>query len=361
MVQLKTKKPYFSVIIPTYKRGHVIKHALNGLKKQTYKNFEVLVVIRSSGDKTETVVDDYAKCLNIKKFVLPSNYSHWHQLNCGIINARGTVVCFLDDDAVPTSNWLEVQFKVYEKLGVGGIAGDVIKARLLRGIPVPFHDNPSEVIPAYTTFGENFSLTFWRRLSLTFWKKPIEGLENYLIYITKSGTIEKSTQYKRGKVRSVLGMGANMSVLRAAMGDFIFPELWYGSQWEQLLGWQLLRKKYTLIFCPEVQVFHLSHGQTMSRYFKDKQIIFARVAGMQLFFYNLYALEEQFSIKHRLLSILFRSVVFLKKMDKDRYTNQSALRGLIYGNLLGITWLLSKKLRIKYSPLKSLWSKTPSK
>jgi glycosyltransferase involved in cell wall biosynthesis len=50
-----------SVLIPTYKRAHLIIHVLEGLKKQTYSNFEVLVVLKSSGDGTEQILKNFEK------------------------------------------------------------------------------------------------------------------------------------------------------------------------------------------------------------------------------------------------------------------------------------------------------------
>jgi len=49
-----------SVIIATYRRGHLIKHCLESLARQTYRNFETVVVYKPSGDETE-------KVLSIKK------------------------------------------------------------------------------------------------------------------------------------------------------------------------------------------------------------------------------------------------------------------------------------------------------
>jgi glycosyltransferase involved in cell wall biosynthesis len=344
--------PYFSVVIPTYKRGHVIEHALDGLRKQTFKNFEVVVVVRSSGDGTEGKVDSYASYFNIKKVVLSNKYHHWDQLNYGIRNSSGSIISFLDDDAIPLPNWLEMQAYIFGQSGVGGIAGDVITARIVDGSAVPLAKDASEIIPmGYRPALETIGSFLWSR--------PLKGLENNLIYITKSGTVEKSIHCNSNTiVRSVLGMGTNMSVLREALGDFVFPQLWNGSRWEQFLGWYLWRRGYSLLFCPEVKVYHLAHGQTLSRFIKDGRTTFARSAGMQLFFYNLYELERQLSIMYKLVSNIFELTVYMKKMAEDKNTNQAKLKGLIYGNLLGMTWLISKKLKLDYSPLEALGTQT---
>jgi glycosyltransferase involved in cell wall biosynthesis len=345
--------PYFSVIIPTYKRGHIIDHPLNGLTKQTFKNFEVIIVIRSSGDGTEDRVDRYADRLRIRKFVLSDRYQHWDQLNYGVIQAHGAVLAFLDDDAVPLPNWLELQSKIYAGPNMGGIAGNVLTARIVDGSAVPLAQDASEIIPfGYKPALENIGAYLWLR--------PLSGLENNLVYITKAGAVEKNVHcIANAHIKSVLGMGANMSVSRKAMGSFLFPPLWSGSQWEQFLGWHLWRRGYDLVFCPEIKVYHLAHGQTLSRFIKDKHIISAREAGIQLFFYNLYGLEKQLSTMHKFVSTLFRFAIFMRKMAKNKDTNQAKLKGLIYGNLLGMTWLISKRLKLKFTPSETLKTKMP--
>ncbi|HUW49173.1 MAG TPA: glycosyltransferase [Patescibacteria group bacterium] len=344
--------PYFSVIIPTYKRGHIIDHALNGLTKQTFKNFEAVIVIRSSGDGTEERVDSYADRLCIRKFVLSNRWQHWDQLNYGISKAQGSVLAFLDDDAVPLPNWLELQSKIYVGPNIGGIAGNVLTATIVDGNAVPLEQDASEIIPRYKPALENIGAYLWL--------KPLSGLENNLIYITKAGAVEKNVHCSaNAHIKSVLGMGANMSVSRKAIGSFLFPPLWSGSQWEQFLGWHLWRRGYDIVFCPEVKVYHLAHGQTFSRFIKDKHIISAREAGVALFFYNLYGLEKQLSMMHKVVSTMFKFAVFIRKMTEDKDTNQAKLKGLTYGNLLGMTWLISKGLKLTYTPSETLKTKMP--
>ena len=46
-------RPLVSVTVCTFKRRHIIKHMLDGLTRQTYKNFELVIVLKPSGDGTE--------------------------------------------------------------------------------------------------------------------------------------------------------------------------------------------------------------------------------------------------------------------------------------------------------------------
>ena len=58
-------KPIFSVIIPTYNTGKIIRKTLDSLVGQTYKNFEVIVSDDGSKDETLSIVREYGAKLNL--------------------------------------------------------------------------------------------------------------------------------------------------------------------------------------------------------------------------------------------------------------------------------------------------------
>lgn len=95
-----TGKPAVSILIPTFKRAHLISYVFEGLRKQTYKDFEVVVVLKPSGDGTEDIVKKYKKWLNINLIFQNRGYVV-DALNLGFENAQGKIIAFLDDDAIP--------------------------------------------------------------------------------------------------------------------------------------------------------------------------------------------------------------------------------------------------------------------
>jgi len=54
------KNPTVSVIIPTYNRVHLIGKAIKSVLNQTYKDFEIIVVVDGSADDTEEIVKNYS-------------------------------------------------------------------------------------------------------------------------------------------------------------------------------------------------------------------------------------------------------------------------------------------------------------
>lgn len=89
----------FSIIIPAriYTKG--LELTLTKIQDQTYKNFEVIVIM----DFEENIDKNFDKTT----FIFSGIKSPGEKRNLGIKRALGEFIAFLDDDAYPDSNWLE--------------------------------------------------------------------------------------------------------------------------------------------------------------------------------------------------------------------------------------------------------------
>jgi glycosyltransferase involved in cell wall biosynthesis len=91
-----------SIVIPTYNRGKLIKKAIISILKQTYQDFELIVVDDNSNDDTEDIVktiDDN----RIKYIKHEENRGANAARNTGIKNSVGEYIAFQDSD----DEWLE--------------------------------------------------------------------------------------------------------------------------------------------------------------------------------------------------------------------------------------------------------------
>lgn len=104
-----------SVIIPTYNRYHPLLRTIESVKKQTYKNIEIIVVNDCSTEK-EYYEHNWSdiKMIHLEKnsksvfgFSCPGGY----QRNFGMKKATGKYFAFCDDDDIWLPNKLEVQIK----------------------------------------------------------------------------------------------------------------------------------------------------------------------------------------------------------------------------------------------------------
>lgn len=103
-----------SVIIATYRREESLERALNSLTKQTYKNFEV-VIVDDNADKTwnEKVYKIISKFNGISVNYIKNNenFGSAKSRNIGIDASKGEYITFLDDDDVYLPKKIENQIK----------------------------------------------------------------------------------------------------------------------------------------------------------------------------------------------------------------------------------------------------------
>ncbi len=108
--------PKVSTIIPTYNSSAFIERAVGSVLRQTFTDWELLIVDDGSTDDTVELVTKFIKQdSRIKLFRTPQN-SGGPALpkNIGIENARGEYVAFLDHDDEWLPEKLAKQLKVFE-------------------------------------------------------------------------------------------------------------------------------------------------------------------------------------------------------------------------------------------------------
>jgi glycosyltransferase involved in cell wall biosynthesis len=88
--------PYFSVVIPTYNRASFIQAAIDSVLRQSYRDFEIIVVDDGSTDHTESVVRSVLD--DRLRYLRKPNGERGAARNFGTREARGTYVTFLDSD-----------------------------------------------------------------------------------------------------------------------------------------------------------------------------------------------------------------------------------------------------------------------
>ena len=225
------------------------------------------------------------------------------------------------------------------------MAGDVKPAIIKNNEVFKYMNINSEIIPEYNIFMHNYARKIFYR--------PIEGQENYLIYISKAGKVSYNINMAKiatkKSVYSLLGMGTNMSVISKVIKNFIFPTEWIlGISNEQYLAWYIWKKGYKMIFNPNIKVWHIHHEDTLSRNIKNRKKDTLRRIEENLLFYRLYEVEPSLNILYKLVSSLFDIFISIKLGDIPN------ILGIIISNIIGVKWLLSKKYKGKYNPINDL-------
>ncbi|MDO5115683.1 MAG: glycosyltransferase family 2 protein [Synergistaceae bacterium] len=104
-----------SVITPAYNCASTIEDTIRSVLKQTYENWEMLIVDDCSVDDTSVVVEAYTKKdSRIKLIKLEKNSGSAHARNTAIKNAEGRYIAFLDSDDLWKPSKLEKQIAYME-------------------------------------------------------------------------------------------------------------------------------------------------------------------------------------------------------------------------------------------------------
>lgn len=113
--------PTFSIVINTLNRATLLAKTLDSLRWLAYRGrFEVIVVNGPSTDHSQDVIDAWLPAIRAARCDV-ANLSV--SRNIGICMARGDIVAFIDDDAIPEPEWLEQLARAYDTPAVGAAGG----------------------------------------------------------------------------------------------------------------------------------------------------------------------------------------------------------------------------------------------
>ena len=113
-------KPLVSIIIRTKNEERWITHCLSSVFKQSYRDFEVILVDNQSTDRTLEKV----KPFSIQKVVTCDAYRPGKALNLGIRESRGTHLVCLSGHCIPANeHWLANLLRNFESQAVCGVYG----------------------------------------------------------------------------------------------------------------------------------------------------------------------------------------------------------------------------------------------
>lgn len=336
-------QPWVTVVIPTYKRAAILRRILQVFERQTYRDFDLVVVVKPSGDGTEALLEEAAQKIKVQMIKQTAGYIV-DAYFLGVKHSTGDIVAFLDDDAIPADDWLEQIVRLFRMHDVAGVTGD--------SCPVVLNGD------GYRIIAEPEAPTSYTRFDFALFGRPLKGLEDYKNCIASSGLVYErgNNAYwrKRGATKALL-RGPSMAVLGDVLRSIDLRGEWIlGCAWEMVLGWHIWRRGLKMIYSPNVKVYHIVHGRTSSRDFMAPRTDLLWAIEAELLFYRLYPEEPQLSLICKLESDLLRVLHSLKNMRSNIPYNLSKVAGIFLGNVIGAKWLIYKLLGASYSPLVDL-------
>ncbi len=111
-----------SVVILTYNRCEDLRRCLNSLMKQSYKNFEILVIDNGSTDCSPDVLKSYAVRVIIN---LTKKLSYL--FNLAWKNTTGDYIVYIADDVELHHDWLKYALETFREYSeIGAVGGPII-------------------------------------------------------------------------------------------------------------------------------------------------------------------------------------------------------------------------------------------
>ena len=129
-----------SVLLSTYNNEKTIKDSIASILKQTYKNFELLIIDDGSEDNTLQICKSFSDS-RIKLFKNDSNIGLTKSLNKVSQYATGKYLARQDGDDISLNNRLQKQIAVFNKLD----NLDIVTSRA-------YIKNSNRIIPKYRNY-----------------------------------------------------------------------------------------------------------------------------------------------------------------------------------------------------------------
>lgn len=256
-----------SVIVPTYKGSLFIPYLLDSLGRQVFSDFEVVIVVKPSGDKSENIIRDKCRklCLSYKILRQKEGYLT-HALNMGIEQSVGDVLLFTDDDAVLPKDWVMRHIESHSIFQYcGAISGSRISLTHIRGNSSEFFGRQSSKYRRRLRKGKMASQILRKirwGLSGGLIEKPHPMFKDYRlgVFITRNFRVAHGPNIFNKACLSLPHYGTNMSFKREVLENVFLPEhpmIRVAPYWEQYLGASVVLNGWHALYDPEISVYHV--------------------------------------------------------------------------------------------------------
>ena len=215
------KRPYLSIIIPTYNSAKTLPTLLDSIFTPDFSDFEVILVDDGSTDETKNVVKDYSL-----RYYFIKNSGPARARDFGSKKARGEILVFFDSDVILFPHTLGRIKKIFANKDMKAVTGFWDKKQKTK-----------DFFPRYKALRE------W-----VYWMKEDIGKYNYL-FSTRVAAVRKKVYWEVGGF-----IGERKGIDELEDVEFSYR----------------LTKKYPIVFDPKVMVHHEfdAFGKFMKKYFR---------------------------------------------------------------------------------------------
>ncbi len=99
--------PLISVIIPSKDNPDMLKECIESIKKDSYKDVEIVVVDNGSSEENKDIITKLSESLGFKYIYEKKDFNYSYMNNKGIKASKGEIILLLNDDVTLVSDSLE--------------------------------------------------------------------------------------------------------------------------------------------------------------------------------------------------------------------------------------------------------------
>ena len=232
--------PRVSIVIPNWNGLALLRPCLDALRRQTYRDHEVIVVDNASSDGSVSVLGrEYGE---VRVLSLPTNRGYSGGSNAGIRAADGDILVMLNNDTEADPHWLE---ELIAALDRHPEAGSVASRMMLYDQPGVLHSAGD----IYRTNGIPGSRGVWQRYA------PPFDQESYVF-----GGCGGAVAYRR-KMLEAIG---------------VFEERFFMYCEDVDLNWRAQLAGWKCVYAPRAVVYHhlsASGGGRLSSYYVGRNTL----------------------------------------------------------------------------------------
>jgi len=244
-----------SIVVPS-KGCKYLGYLLTGLRNQNVKPNEVVLVIKECNLR---YVEYLCSRNNLSCVIIEQKSGYFtHALNMGKREAKGDLIIFTDDDAIPLGKWVERYIKLHTTHpNIAGVSSRDI-----------YLDQKN--MKVMSTPDDKVVTKLYRWVIRPWLERPYPLLSRYRmgVYLTKNLDVAHGPFIPGGECFSLPFRGVNMSFKASYTFDVWFPEhqlLKRAPGNEQYFGLQIILKGLDTIFIPNNPVLHIAREESLSR------------------------------------------------------------------------------------------------
>lgn len=154
MKKQMNQNPLISILMPVYNAGDYLVDAIESIRNQTLKDWELIVIDDGSTDKSYEILKKYAKKdLRIKIFKFKKNKGLSFALNYGLNKVRGKYLARMDADDISYPKRLETQLRYLKRDPKAVAVGSQVKLINEKGNFIGYKKFPTDPEKIYQMMG----------------------------------------------------------------------------------------------------------------------------------------------------------------------------------------------------------------